>query len=147
MINDKSNIKMSGKNKVKSPPPSFRPPPPFSPPPQLSSPIAQRRLAAAVSGSSNGNSKGGSKRPVERLEDDKITRFGEPGRLRSPTPNSKGGKMSNGINGNGADADAAEIDFLDLLEKEEADFAEQITKQKSFLQVSPYKKSLYLAVI
>ena len=28
-----------------------------------------------------------------------------------------------------------EVDFLDLLEKEEADFAEQIRKQKSFLQV------------
>ena len=27
-----------------------------------------------------------------------------------------------------------DIDFLDLLEKEEADFAEQITRQKSFLQ-------------
>lgn len=29
---------------------------------------------------------------------------------------------------------AGEVDFLDLLEKEEADFAEQIRNQKSFLQ-------------
>ena len=29
---------------------------------------------------------------------------------------------------------SCEIDFLDLLEKEEADFAEQIRRQKSFLQ-------------
>jgi hypothetical protein len=29
---------------------------------------------------------------------------------------------------------SCEIDFLDLLEKEEADFAEQVRRQKSFLQ-------------
>ena len=31
-------------------------------------------------------------------------------------------------------AGTCDIDFLDLLEKEEADFAEQIRRQKSFLQ-------------
>ncbi len=80
----------SGFNKVKSPPPAFRPPPPFSPPPAApspvagaaaaSSPLAQRKLSAALNSSSNsGSSSNSNKRPVERLEGDKITRFGEPG--------------------------------------------------------------------
>ena len=77
-----------GFNKVKSPPPAFRPPPPFSPPPAApspvagaaaaSSPLAQRKLSAALNNNSS-NSGSSNKRPVERLEGDKITRFGEPG--------------------------------------------------------------------
>ncbi len=81
----------SGFNKVKSPPPAFRPPPPFSPPPAApspvagaaaaSSPLAQRKLSAALNNNSSnsGSSSSSNKRPVERLEGDKITRFGEPG--------------------------------------------------------------------
>ena len=80
-----------GFSKVKSPPPAFRPPPPFSPPPAApspvagaaaaSSPLAQRKLSAALNNNSSnsGSSSSSNKRPVERLEGDKITRFGEPG--------------------------------------------------------------------
>ena len=42
---------------------------------------------------------------------------------------------SSGSNGNSLKAQSGgEVDFLDLLEKEEADFAEQVRRQKSFLQ-------------
>ncbi len=78
------------------------------------------------------------KRPVEKMEDTKITRFGEP-RMKSPAPPStppqrqfsppaNGGTVSK-LNGHNN-----EVDFLSLLEKEEADFALEIRKQKAVLQ-------------
>jgi hypothetical protein len=84
----------------------------------------------------------GNKRPIEKMEDNKISRFGEV-RVKSPPPPStppqqhrqfspaplNGG--SSKVNGHSS---ASEVDFLSLLEKEEADFAEQVRKQKTFLQ-------------
>ena len=78
------------------------------------------------------------------MEDKKITRFGEP-RMASPAPPStpphnarqfspplNGGGVTK-LNGHGLDS-SGDVDFLTLLEREEADFAEQIRKQKAFLQ-------------
>merc|ERR1712141_514707 len=81
------------------------------------------------------------KRPVEKIEDAKITRFGE-ARMKSPAPPStpphQQRQFSPPFNGgsriNGHGHSGSEVDFLSLLEKEEADFAEQIKKQKTFLQ-------------
>lgn len=78
------------------------------------------------------------------MEDTKITRFGEP-RMKSPAPpstpphgSSASRQFSPPLNGgklNGHNSSTGnEVDFLSLLEKEEADFAEQIKKQKTFLQ-------------
>ena len=154
MADQKNTGLPAGFRSVKSPPPpSFRPPPPLAPPPVApASPMTQRKLSVnAPFNSSPGQSpkppQAGflPKRPVEKIEDNKITRFGEP-RMKSPAPPStpphgasaaspqrqfspplNGGKV-NGHNVNN------EVDFLSLLEKEEADFAEQIKKQKAFLQ-------------
>ena len=75
------------------------------------------------------------------MEDNKITRFGEP-RMKSPAPPSTPPRQFSPVSSqqNGANVkvnghnNGNEVDFLSLLEKEEADFAEQIKKQKTFLQ-------------
>ncbi len=151
-----------GFRSVKSPPPTFRPPPPVAPPPQApASPMTQRKLSinAPFNKQSPGPSPNpppggfpGNKRPIEKMEDTKISRFGEV-RVKSPPPptappsapppmgaaqqmsriNGHGNGNGNG-NGNYGGKNPNEIDFLSLLEKEEADFAEQIKKQKAFLQ-------------
>ena len=86
---------------------------------------------------------------MEKIDDNKINRFGE-ARLRSPGPpippppalQSPGLVMNPKLNGVAASSNGkvpgsptlGEVDFLDMLEKEEADFADQVRKQKSFLQ-------------
>ena len=104
---------MSGSNRssvsrvVKSPTPNLRPPPPFTPPPNIPvSPVGSKRNnispfqtsnGSALTSNSNGNNSGNNRRPIEKIEDERISIFGEPGRLRSPTPNS----MKNNTNVNG----------------------------------------------
>jgi len=137
---------------AKSPPPTFRPPPPLSAPPVApASPMTQRKISVNApfkpSPQHSPNPPPGGflpKRPVEKIEDAKITRFGE-ARMKSPAPPStpphqqrqfspsfNGGSKLNGHTGQSGSE--SEVDFLSLLEKEEADFAEQIKKQKAFLQ-------------
>ena len=151
--NDKTGLPAGFRSVKSPPPPSFRPPPPLAPPPVApASPMTQRKLSVnapfkSSPGASPNPPPGGflPKRPVEKMEDNKITRFGEP-HMKSPgpgggtstPPSSQGSSRQfspvNGgnlkLNGHGH----PEGDFLSLLEKEEADFAEQIKKQKSFLQ-------------
>ena len=155
--NEKSNAGLpAGFRSVKSPPPpSFRPPPPVAPPPLApASPMTQRKLSVnapfkSSPGASPNPPPGGflPKRPVEKMEDGKITRFGEP-HMKSPgpggtstPPNNPSRQFSPPLNGGSSGLGVKvnghghpEVDFLTLLEKEEADFAEQIKKQKSFLQ-------------
>lgn len=152
--NDKTGLPPGFRSVKSPPPPSFRPPPPLAPPPVApASPMTQRKLSVNAPfkpspGASPNPPPGGflPKRPVEKMEETKIARFGE--RLKSPGPGGGPGTSTppqvpvtgsrqfspvNGglkLNGHGH----PEVDFLSLLEKEEADFAEQIKKQKSFLQ-------------
>ena len=78
---------------VKSPPPTFRPPPPLAPPPVApASPMTQRKISVNApfkpSPQQSPNPPPGGflpKRPVEKIEDAKITRFGE-ARMKSPAP-------------------------------------------------------------
>jgi hypothetical protein len=118
------------------------------PPPTPASPMTQRKRSVnAPFDSSPKHSPnpppGGflPKRPIEKMEDNKITRFGEP-RMKSPAPPSTPPRQFSPLlsQQNGANVkvnghnNGNEVDFLSLLEKEEADFAEQIKKQKTFLQ-------------
>ena len=83
-------LPFQGFRSVKSPPPTFRPPPPMVPPPPTpASPMTQRKRSVnAPFDSSPKHSPnpppGGflPKRPIEKMEDNKITRFGEP-RMKS----------------------------------------------------------------
>ena len=78
---------------AKSPPPTFRPPPPLSAPPVApASPMTQRKISVNApfkpSPQHSPNPPPGGflpKRPVEKIEDAKITRFGE-ARMKSPAP-------------------------------------------------------------
>ena len=82
-----------GFRSVKSPPPTFRPPPPMAPPPVApASPMTQRKMSVNApfkpSPQQSPNPPPGGflpKRPVEKMEDAKITRFGE-ARMKSPAP-------------------------------------------------------------
>ncbi|TRY74800.1 hypothetical protein TCAL_07117 [Tigriopus californicus] len=112
--------------RIRSPPPSFRPPPPFAaPPPNPLSPSSQRKLS--VNAPFRGRSPSPfNRRPVEKIEEQKIARFGEPSsRMNSPLRT---------LNGQSRTSSEDHADFLDILEKEEEGFAEQLKKQKVFLQ-------------
>ena len=111
---------MASGRQVKSPPPAFRPPPPSFAPPVVDN------------NANNSNSNNNNNRKSSACSSKAATPSPKPpphGFKRLPT--SRSTSVSSGA-ANGHEENS--MDFLDLLEKEEADFAEQIKRQKSFLQ-------------
>jgi hypothetical protein len=153
------------------PPPMSRPPPPMSrhsiqntfpvgpppsvpPPPVPASPANGRKLSlpsppqAAMF-----------KRPPEKMEDTKIIKFGET-KLRSPSP-VRGASVAKTFAERKVSAPPAVnhsplpynmngssdmLNFMNLLEREESDFVDQVKKSKAFIQ-SVIRHACYLNVI
>ena len=148
---------MASRPPSRPPPPLSRPPPPMNrtlspitfpgpppsipPPPVPASPANGRKMSLPVQPSSSFF-----KRPPEKMEDNKIIKFGET-KLRSPSP-VRGVSLTRpgdrkisappGVNysplpfnmNGGSDMQS----FMNLLEREETDFVDQVKKSKAFIQ-------------
>jgi hypothetical protein len=153
------NMAQSYRPPSRPPPPMSRPPPPMTrhsiqgtfplgpppsvpPPPVPASPGNGRKLSLQ-----NPPAAGMFKRPPEKMEDTKIVKFGET-KLRSPSP-VRGASVTKtyperkvsapptmnyspqpyNMNGN-----SDMLNFMNLLEREETDFVDQVKKSKAFIQ-------------
>ena len=153
------NMAQNFRPPARPPPPISRPPPPMSrhsiqntfpvgpppsvpPPPVPASPANGRKLSLQTPPQATMF-----KRPPEKMEDTKIIKFGDT-RLRSPSP-VRGASLTKSFperkvsapptmnhsplpyNMNGS---SDMLNFMNLLEREESDFVDQVKKSKAFIQ-------------